>query len=466
MRHGALTWRNAAAREGPIGALGVAPPELPAHDPSLTPRDEAIFLLHTAAEIEHSLLVQYLYSAYSLGAPPFDGPRPPANAEQLVNGWRSTLTAIAVQEMGHLMLVQNLLRFLGGPLNFEREDFPFRSEFYPFRFALEPLTKTSLAKYVVAEMPPLGSPDALMREIILRAQAGNAGPLNRVGALYWRIHDLFQPGAPGEEHLHLSDSDFRPDLVDYQASPDHWPAHVDDFLVRIVDSRAAALDAIQAVAEQGEGMLGGGDEVSSHFYRFRQIYENGDDSYPESDPVLGPVEWIPATAVPVNPTTIVGTAASITHEPAKLLAQLSNVRYRILLFSLVHYLHIPGDLREPEGAILPRGFLRNVCDEEMRSRMRPIARLLSTLPLQGQDAQGGATSLMAATPFELPYSLAMPDNRKDQWRLQRDLFHLSEALIDEILEVSNNSELDAMVEAIRQADAPRQPFIEQQISES
>ena len=34
--------------------------------PPMSPRDEAIFLLHTAAEIEHVLMVQYLYAAWSL----------------------------------------------------------------------------------------------------------------------------------------------------------------------------------------------------------------------------------------------------------------------------------------------------------------------------------------------------------------------------------------------------------------
>ena len=34
-------------------------------------RDYAVYLLHVAAEIEHSLMVQYLYAAYSLGGPGF-----------------------------------------------------------------------------------------------------------------------------------------------------------------------------------------------------------------------------------------------------------------------------------------------------------------------------------------------------------------------------------------------------------
>jgi hypothetical protein len=40
--------------------------EWPASDPRLAPGDEVIFLLHTAAEVEHALLVQYLYAGWSL----------------------------------------------------------------------------------------------------------------------------------------------------------------------------------------------------------------------------------------------------------------------------------------------------------------------------------------------------------------------------------------------------------------
>ena len=38
--------------------------ELARQTPPMSDRDEVIFLLHTAAEIEHSLLAEYLYAAY------------------------------------------------------------------------------------------------------------------------------------------------------------------------------------------------------------------------------------------------------------------------------------------------------------------------------------------------------------------------------------------------------------------
>src|SRR4029077_16718683 len=87
--------------------------------------------------------------AFSLG-----GSQVPSAHWTEVSAWREIILGIAKEEMGHLMTVQNLLRCLGGPLNLDREDFPGDSEFYPFPFKLEPLTRQSLAKYVYAESPP------------------------------------------------------------------------------------------------------------------------------------------------------------------------------------------------------------------------------------------------------------------------------------------------------------------------
>ena len=109
--------------------------------PEFSPHEYAIFLLHIAAELEHVLMVEYLYAGFSLG-----GPQVPAEHQKAVAEWRETILGIAKEEMGHLMTVQNLLRCLGGPLNLDREDYPWDSEFYPFPFKLQRLTRESLAE--------------------------------------------------------------------------------------------------------------------------------------------------------------------------------------------------------------------------------------------------------------------------------------------------------------------------------
>src|SRR5215475_3838273 len=71
---------------------------IPAAAPSVSPEEEALMLLEIAAELEHALLIEYLYAAFSCETVSL----------------RNTLLLIARQEMGHLITVQNLRLLLGG----------------------------------------------------------------------------------------------------------------------------------------------------------------------------------------------------------------------------------------------------------------------------------------------------------------------------------------------------------------
>ena len=55
-----------------------------------SPHQYAILLLHIAAEIEHCLMVEYLYAAYSLG-----GPHVPEDKRSDVTGWQVVISGIA-----------------------------------------------------------------------------------------------------------------------------------------------------------------------------------------------------------------------------------------------------------------------------------------------------------------------------------------------------------------------------------
>jgi rubrerythrin len=84
----------------------------PGHELIIEGREELLYLLGEAAELEHSVCCTYLYAAFSLRAEPGAG----LTAEQLpvVAGWKRTINQIALQEMIHLALVNNLLAALGG----------------------------------------------------------------------------------------------------------------------------------------------------------------------------------------------------------------------------------------------------------------------------------------------------------------------------------------------------------------
>ena len=70
-------------------------------------REELVYLLGEACELEHGLMCEYLYAQFSLKRATGEG----LTAEQLarVQVWESTLVDIIKQEMLHLALATNIL---------------------------------------------------------------------------------------------------------------------------------------------------------------------------------------------------------------------------------------------------------------------------------------------------------------------------------------------------------------------
>jgi hypothetical protein len=409
----------------PSPATGPGQADLyPTHVPALAPRDEATFLLHIAAEIEHALMVQYLYAAYSLD-PQATGLTPTQSVQ--VAKWKRDILAIAKEEMAHFISVQNILISLGAPLNFARDTYPIHTQFYPFDLNLEPLTirrskllaadlaapnmsrerlqavlfSASLNRYVAAEMPDIGQVPPGDRELVKALTQGEQ--VNRVGSLYERLLKLFDAGPIGG----LLDSDFDGERLDLQGGENEWggtdtggvPFHP---LVRPVKTRAEAQALLAEIAEQGEGHQE--RALTSHFQRFLAIYKELELFDPKQS-YLHPVA--------TNPSTAPGDAA-ITDPRACAWAQLANLRYRQLLGYLWHFLSTGGDLFTTNGDRTPHGWLIIATYYEM-SHIKGISELLIQLPLDG----GGTTK--AGPPFELPYVLALPEREKDRWRVHLDV---------------------------------------------
>jgi hypothetical protein len=399
--------------------------------PELSWHDYAVYLLHVASEVEHALMVQYLYAAYSLGGASLGD----AAQHEQVRQWREVILGIAKEEMGHLITVQNILRLIGGPLHLEREDYPFRSEFYPFHFILEPATKSSLAKYVVAEAPEEWLESAAAAEIKDRAARADDGrQILPVGVLYRELIEVFRnPDA-------LKAEDFRTDTAPYQASWDEWargygvgergniglefPRVTPDVLVLPATDRAAVVKALELIAQQGEAPVMNAEARDvSHFGRFLRIY----NAFPEENPPSRHIPTNPTTEPPEEgevPTYEPTSCARITNARSQLWANLFNARYRKLLFTLKHAFHVEeGDRVDRPTA---RGNLIAWTFGEMYN-LRSIASILVTLPLNddGGDERAGP-------PFSAPYTLALPDWDSDKWRVHRDLIHGSAKLIEQL----------------------------------
>src|SRR5499426_2524200 len=95
---------------------GKATPEAPF---VIEHREALIYMLYEAAELEHGIMCQYLFAAFSLKQREDEGLT--ADALQAVLRWRRVVAHVATEEMLHLALVQNLLSAIGAaPLHVPR----------------------------------------------------------------------------------------------------------------------------------------------------------------------------------------------------------------------------------------------------------------------------------------------------------------------------------------------------------
>ena len=374
-------------------------------------RSWAVFLLQTGAEVEHSLLVQYLYAAYSIR--PSAPAAPPPNRAT----WSRALAKIAKEEMGHLLTVQNILRALRAPLNLEREDFPFRSKLYPFPFRLERLTRMSLAKYVLAEMPPEGVPENVLpatekEQLVQLASLDNGGDgINQVGLLYDTIRHALTQLTTDQFHADPTGGPaYQSGANDWQGSTSEDPTNVAGIKTIVVTDQQSALSAVDVIARQGEG-AGGADLANAHFKRFLDIYRQFPPENAGDSPTF-PAPTDPNTAFPPNASTII-------HPVTRRWAALFNLRYGILLSALSHALHTPVST--------DRDLLMSWVFEEMIQSVGSIKDLCGKLLTLDMDE---LTGRRAGGPFELPPSMSWPDRDQDWWLLHLDAIHCSRQLVD------------------------------------
>lgn len=282
--------------------------------------------LKEAAEVEHDLMVQYLYAAFSLkpAYAPIIGEAAPVS---------DTLLGVAVQEMQHLRAVNQLLVELGFAPVLTRHDFPEEIDLYPFPFSLEPLSRKSLAKYVYCEAPPTAlqatsARDAAFVEAVKKSLGPDVRP-NHVGSLYDSIIDLVREVA---EHR---DNPLK--------SPDSWLAE------------------LQRIKDEGE---------HDHYLFFRSLFMGEHELLVRRAGgwTLGRGEMhYPARDIPTDPTAYDGYPTSIADPVARRLAWIGNLAYLTCLAAL--------DAAYQEGS----RDLAALAQDLMRGPMLAIARKLPDL---------------------------------------------------------------------------------------
>jgi hypothetical protein len=98
-------------------------------------REELIYLLGEAAAIEHNVMCCYLYGLWSLKSSERDGLK--ADQVAIIEGWKRTITAVAVEEMTHLTIVGNLACAIGAGPHLSRPNFPVPFGYHPSIIDLE-----------------------------------------------------------------------------------------------------------------------------------------------------------------------------------------------------------------------------------------------------------------------------------------------------------------------------------------
>ena len=264
-------------------------------------REELLYLLAEAAEIEHNLMCCYLFAAFSL-KDAGDGLSEAQAAE--VQKWKRGVIAVAVEEMTHLTLVSNLTLALGGGPHLGRPNFPVASGYHPSDVIVElrRFDRATLDHFIYLERPEgVDLPDGLgfahrdahyVRDMGPDRLMPNAQDYATVGHLYRgvrrAIEALCERHDPSEIFVGDPALQVGPDLAGLPG------------LLKVVD-RPSALKALDVIVEQGEGS--GADTANSHYRRFlgiRDAFAKFQADTPGVDPAR-PVAPNPVMRPPPNP---------------------------------------------------------------------------------------------------------------------------------------------------------------------
>ena len=167
-------------------------------------REALIYMLCEAAELEHGIMCQYLFAAFSLKQREDEGLTP--EELDVVTRWRRTIAHVATEEMLHLALVQNVLSAIGAAPHLTRPNLPAPARHYPagVNLTLVPFGESALQHFMFLERPEgmaldgaTGIDAPLHEAVPLMADGGIVPQLQdfaTVGHLYRSIEE--GPGAP------------------------------------------------------------------------------------------------------------------------------------------------------------------------------------------------------------------------------------------------------------------------------
>jgi Ferritin-like len=375
---------------------GQAPPEAPF---VIEHREALIYILCQAAELEHGIMTQYLFAAFSLKQSTGEGLSDTEAAA--VQRWRKQIMHIAAQEMLHLALVQNLLSAIGAAPHLTRPNFPQPAGHYPagVHLALLPFGEQALRHFMFLERPEgMALHDAEGLAAFNRAaplvQAGDIVPRGQDFATIGHLYRSIEAGI-----AHLSDK-YGEDLLFVgppraQATAKHfrWPE-----LVAVTDA-ASAQRAIDEILEQGEGPRGAWQDA--HFGQFVAILDEF-EQLRQANRAFDPVR--PVIAANVRPSERDPGCLLVTDPAAKRVMDVFNVCYEILLLAFQRF------FAHTEESDAQLAALADATVALMARVVRPLGDLITTLPAGPEypDRTAGPS-------FELCYEATTCSRTATRW---------------------------------------------------
>jgi Ferritin-like len=369
----------------------------------ITTRDELSAALTSAAELEHSLLLEYLFAAFTLKN---------ANDEDITwaqaeccRQWERRILKIARDEMAHLGTVCNMLSAIGEAPQFRRPNFPQRQSVWnPFDFELAPFSDVTLHRFMRAEQPKGARPKPPYRR---GGGRGFASAMQRRSPLFYKFTgELYAAIAQGFASI---DGLFIGSKVNQDASS--WS---NNLTIPAIIDRATAKRAIATILHQGEGSPK--HREGSHYDEFEDMREElAREGYFAA---ARPVAHNPRAHYDL-PDAPPGTP--ITNRFTRQVAFLFNETYETMLLMLMQYYSYGGETDAQRTA------LQEAIRTSMSMLIRPIAEVLTRLPI-GRTASG----LCAGPSFELAFDLRLAPERGARWTMLDERFKRSSARAAEL----------------------------------
>lgn len=359
-------------------------------------RRELVDLLTLAAEVEHSLVCQYLFAAFTLKQTEDEG-LTPEQVNQVVR-WERFILMVARQEMEHLGLACNLLTAIGGMPNFQHPRFPYYTPMWGHQMELLPFGEDALRRFVCYERPEEVEPeDAFCVEKPGETDIGDGSPLHYrdVGELYKRVRAVLTELAASDTDLFLEGASEQ--VTGFDLGTDFprvgaMGGGYDVFLSPITNLQSA-LAAIDLITEQGEGSAVAGD--LGHYRVFLDILEQ-----------LQQADFDPARNVAANPVLFRqhgdDGVTVIDHPLSRMVLELFIEAYNVMLLILIRLFAHTDETTADIEQLRAAGFF-----PMMTMVIRPLSEILTTLPAHPEsDLRAGPGFALEPGLKFLPHSSA------------------------------------------------------------